>query len=59
MNTITVICAWCDKLMGTKKADRKIKSESDSISHGMCNECHEEVLEEMNTSNGQFSESEE
>jgi hypothetical protein len=55
MNAILVICAWCDKFLGKKPSDREIESIENSINHGMCQECHDEVLDEMN----QFDNSEE
>jgi hypothetical protein len=45
MNAILVICAWCEKTLGKKPADREIKSTEDTISHGMCKECFDEVHE--------------
>ena len=37
-----VICSWCKKDMGVKEP-----LEDDSTSHGMCDDCREEVKREV------------
>ena len=39
---IKIICAWCKKIMGTKKAEGCRED-----SHGICNECYEKELRKL------------
>lgn len=38
---MTVVCAWCGCLL------RGDPTEKENISHGMCRECEERVMEEI------------
>lgn len=40
--SIQVICAWCQKDMGTKSGNCR-----DGVSHGMCRQCQQQIREEM------------
>lgn len=40
---IKIICAWCGKFMGIKEAEKA----SLSISHAICCECSQKLVEEM------------
>ncbi len=40
--TIKIICAWCQRHMGTKPGDS-----SNPISHSICPECQKKVLAEI------------
>ena len=45
VTTITVICAWCGKPLGTKDGDGQT-----GVSHGICHDCHETLISEFTTS---------
>jgi len=45
MTTITVVCAWCGKPLGTKDGD----GQTGVSSHGICSECKETVSKEKDT----------
>ena len=46
--TYIVICAWCGKILGTKRDDQPETSEPDST-HSICPECKQKALAELNT----------
>jgi len=39
-------CAWCGKFLGTKECEGQI-DKNYRISHGICPECKEKVMREM------------
>ena len=43
INNILTLCSWCNKVI-------KEGHEHFGISHGICKECHDEVLKEMEDS---------
>jgi len=47
MKTVLVVCAWCDKLMNIKR------STLGGISHGICKDCAEKAMKEIEESSKQ------
>ena len=45
--TYNVICAWCGKIIGTKRDDQPESSEPAST-HSICPECKRQILAELN-----------
>lgn len=40
--TIKVICAWCNKALGTKEGGKA----PGEVSHGICKECGDKLIKE-------------
>jgi len=43
--TMSVVCAWCDKDLGKKKALRA--SDKDVITHGICPKCQKDMAKQI------------
>lgn len=53
--SIKVICAWCNKDMGTKEGEVPFLGLScPSVSHGICPECAQKVRVESKSQNAIF-----
>jgi hypothetical protein len=46
MTTITMVCAWCGKPLGTKDGNGQT-----GVSHGICSECKAKLLIEHASQN--------
>jgi hypothetical protein len=42
---LVAVCAWCGKTIGTKETDGESKTAL--VTHGICKECKDKALEEI------------
>ena len=59
IKTILIGCAWCKKVIGVESHDSHEGDDLAIISHGMCEECSDQIMSEMDLESEEESEDEE